>query len=65
MLKKILTAGAVAVTLLGAATPSFAQMPKSTLPPAKAASWRIDANHSELTFRVRHLVSKVRGQFNQ
>ena len=28
-----------------------------------AGSWTIDASHSEVGFTVRHLVSKVRGQF--
>ena len=38
-------------------------------PPAAVAAapvrWRIDTSHSELTFRIRHLVSRVSGQFNQ
>lgn len=34
------------------------------LPPAPAtATWKIDATHSELLFRIRHLVSKVTGTF--
>lgn len=34
-------------------------------PPVNGAStWKIDPTHSELTFSIRHLVSKVRGQFN-
>jgi polyisoprenoid-binding protein YceI len=36
-------------------------------PPGIAASdvvWRIDVTHSELSFRIRHLVSRVRGSFN-
>ena len=39
----------------------------TTPPPAPAAApvtWQIDASHSEVTFRVRHLVSRVRGGFN-
>ena len=32
--------------------------------PAKALPvWKIDASHSQLTFSIRHLVSRVRGQF--
>lgn len=31
---------------------------------AAPVRWQIDATHSELTFRIRHLVSRVRGQFN-
>jgi polyisoprenoid-binding protein YceI len=37
-----------------------------TLPPAQAAApavWKIDTTHSELSFRIRHLVSRVRGTF--
>lgn len=31
--------------------------------PAARAAWRIDVNHSELSFRVRHFVTKVPGTF--
>lgn len=31
--------------------------------PAAPSTWEIDATHSELSFRVRHLVSRVRGSF--
>ena len=30
---------------------------------AQAATWKIDPVHSELTFRIRHYVTKVRGTF--
>jgi polyisoprenoid-binding protein YceI len=30
---------------------------------AQAATWRIDPTHSELTFRIRHYVTRVRGTF--
>jgi polyisoprenoid-binding protein YceI len=30
-----------------------------------AGTWNIDASHSEVGFTVRHLMSKVRGQFTQ
>src|SRR5690349_23115385 len=30
-----------------------------------AGSWTIDASHSEVGFTVRHLMSKVRGQFTK
>lgn len=37
--------------------------------PAQAApdtvAWNLDRSHSELTFSIRHLVSRVRGQFNR
>lgn len=37
---------------------------KTTLVTAAALPvWKIDASHSQLTFSIRHLVSRVRGQF--
>jgi len=32
---------------------------------AQVPTWRIDPNHSELSFRIRHYVTKVRGTFSQ
>jgi polyisoprenoid-binding protein YceI len=37
----------------------------ATAPAAAPVTWNIDATHSELTFRIRHLVSRVNGSFNQ
>ncbi len=34
-------------------------------PPADPNAWRIDVGHSDLTFSVRHFVSRVRGGFGQ
>lgn len=42
-----------------------APAPAPAAPPADAVRWRIDAAHSELTFRIRHLVSRVSGSFNE
>ncbi|MCR4342190.1 MAG: YceI family protein [Gemmatimonadaceae bacterium] len=53
----------LAVLLLGVATPAFAQDRAAATPPP-TNSWRIDPGHSELTFSIRHMVSRVRGQFN-
>lgn len=33
------------------------------MPPADPITWKIDATHSELSFRIRHLVSRVQGTF--
>jgi polyisoprenoid-binding protein YceI len=33
--------------------------------PAGAITWTVDPTHSELTFRIRHFVSKVRGTFSK
>jgi polyisoprenoid-binding protein YceI len=41
---------------------AFAPAPQ---PRPAAVTWRIDTTHSELAFRVRHLVSRVRGSFGE
>lgn len=55
MTRALLAAAALAATL---ALPAGAQ-------PAPATTWRIDTNHSELSFRIRHFVSRVRGTFGK
>ncbi|HMH25217.1 MAG TPA: YceI family protein [Gemmatimonadaceae bacterium] len=55
-------------TLL-ARTPAFAQSgpPQSSRTEktlAAPSTWKIDPTHSELSFTIRHMVSKVRGQFD-
>lgn len=49
------------------AGPVAAQAPLGAAPAGSAAvsTWKIDATHSELSFRIRHLVSKVRGTFGE
>ncbi|HEX6251059.1 MAG TPA: YceI family protein, partial [Gemmatimonadaceae bacterium] len=63
------TALAVATALLLAPPVAAAQSPATAATPAPAtrdtAAWNIDRSHSELTFSIRHLVSRVRGQFNR
>ncbi len=39
--------------------------PASTLPGLTAGVWTIDPGHSEVSFTVRHLMSKVRGVFTE
>lgn len=53
------------VLLLALATPAMAQNPGAAAPASPANSWRMDPSHSELTFSIRHMVSRVRGQFNK
>jgi polyisoprenoid-binding protein YceI len=63
-----LIAASVALALgAGRAAPAA-----DSAPPLRAAAaapapvtWRIDANHSELSFEIRHLVSRVRGSFKE
>ncbi|NOT09209.1 MAG: YceI family protein [Gemmatimonadales bacterium] len=33
--------------------------------PADSVMWRIDASHSEIGFKIRHFMSRVRGRFNE
>ncbi|HEX6037276.1 YceI family protein [Longimicrobium sp.] len=57
---------AVVPAVIGAAAAAapahLSQAPSSV--PATAVRWQIDQAHSELTFRIRHMVSRVSGQFN-
>ena len=67
MFSTVAVAAALAGTSLhGQAPPT---LPDSAAPAASAAAgplaWRIDANHSDVTFRVRHLVSRVPGTFER
>jgi polyisoprenoid-binding protein YceI len=54
----------VAASFLGVALPATAQTATPAAAPAASNVWRIDRGHSELTFSIRHMVSRVRGQFN-
>jgi polyisoprenoid-binding protein YceI len=57
---------AVAALLL-TLTPTDSTRASAPPPPAPAAveTWQIDAAHSEVSFRIRHFMSKVRGSFGQ
>jgi polyisoprenoid-binding protein YceI len=48
------------LTILLAATPVAAQ---TASPSPAAETWKIDVTHSELSFKIRHLVSTVPGTF--
>ena len=50
----------VPALLLGASDPT-----PTPAPAAPPITWQIDATHSELTFRIRHLVSRVNGTFGE
>lgn len=63
-------AGTLASLLLAPALllggPAPAATPAATTATAtNPVTWEIDTSHSELSFRIRHLVSRVRGSFNQ
>lgn len=53
---------AASLALLLAAPAAAAPAAADTVAPA-AVTWEIDRNHSQVGFRVRHLVSRVRGGF--
>jgi len=68
MTRRFLIQVALVPTLL-APMPAFAQSgpPQSARaerPLATPSTWKIDPTHSELSFTIRHMVSKVRGQFD-
>ena len=55
------------VALAPALAAGQAALPAPTTQVAPAGSvstWKIDPTHSELSFSIRHLISRVRGQFN-
>lgn len=54
----------VLLLLALAARPAVAQTAEAGGTAAGVPSWQIDRTHSELTFRIRHLVSRVRGSFD-
>jgi polyisoprenoid-binding protein YceI len=54
----------LAAMSLGVARPALAQNPAPASAPELTNVWRIDRGHSELTFSIRHMASRVRGQFN-
>jgi polyisoprenoid-binding protein YceI len=55
---------AVVPSLLAAAVAAAPAVRPADAPGAAPVRWQIDATHSELTFRIRHLVSRVNGSFN-
>lgn len=59
MLKSLLVAAFLAPSVVLAQAPSQSGAAQASDVPA----WSIDPNHSELTFEIRHFVSRVRGTF--
>lgn len=59
------------LTLLTLVLPAAASSPRATAAepaprtPADTATYRIDVGHSELTFRIRHLMSRANGTFGE
>lgn len=61
----LLTATLLAAAPLAAQAQASIPGGASAEPAQGPLAWRIDANHSDLTFRVRHLVSRVPGTFDR
>lgn len=61
----VAVASVASLAALAAAAPSSARpvAPAAAAAPAAAGVYTIDVNHSELQFRIRHLVSRVNGTF--
>ena len=63
--RSVLAAAAAVALLAAVATPAAvaAPLPAAAASPLAAGTYVIDVSHSELTFRIRHLVSRVSGTF--
>lgn len=63
----VATIALAAMPAVAAAQGAAAPAPGATAAaaPAADAPWRIDVSHSDITFRIRHLVSRVTGTFNE
>jgi len=61
---RTLTLLAAVPALLAATAAAAPSAPLADAPGAAPVRWEIDQAHSELTFRIRHLVSRVSGSFN-
>lgn len=59
------TAVLTAVAAVAITAPVGAQAADAPADSGIANTWQIDASHSELSFRIRHFVSKVRGTFGR
>ena len=62
---RTLTLLAAVPALLVATVAAAPSVRPADAPGTAAVRWQIDPSHSELTFRIRHLVSRVNGQFNR
>lgn len=63
MMRRLLLLLAFAAALSAAQTALPAQTSRAEAPVGTPTTWKIDATHSELSFSIRHFVSRVRGQF--
>jgi len=64
MIRRLSILLALASALAGAQSALPAQWSKAGTSVSAPSTWKIDPTHSELSFTIRHMVSKVRGQFD-
>jgi polyisoprenoid-binding protein YceI len=64
MIRRLSILLALAPALAGAQSALPAQASKAGASVNAPSTWKIDPTHSELSFTIRHMVSKVRGQFD-
>jgi polyisoprenoid-binding protein YceI len=64
MVRRLSILLALAPALAGAQSALPAQASKAGASVNAPSTWKIDPTHSELSFTIRHMVSKVRGQFD-
>lgn len=64
MIRRLSILLALAPALAGAQSALPAQSSKAGTSVSAPLTWKIDPTHSELSFTIRHMVSKVRGQFD-
>jgi polyisoprenoid-binding protein YceI len=64
MIRRLLACVAFAPALLNAQSNRPEQTSKAAAPVSTPSTWKLDPTHSELSFSIRHLVSRVRGQFD-
>jgi polyisoprenoid-binding protein YceI len=64
MIRRLLACFVFAPALLVAQASRPAQTSKAAAPVSTPSTWKVDPTHSELSFSIRHMVSRVRGQFD-
>jgi polyisoprenoid-binding protein YceI len=64
MIRRLLVFLVFAPGLLAAQANRPVQTSKAAAPVSAPSTWKVDPTHSELSFSIRHMVSRVRGQFD-
>jgi polyisoprenoid-binding protein YceI len=64
MIRRLFAVLVFVPSLLSAQASRPAQTSEATDPVSTPSTWKVDPTHSELSFSIRHMVSRVRGQFD-